>query len=169
MIYEGDAEEWALYLSEVFSHVVKMEATLLYCLENCSLRDLDLLNLSSYKCKLLILSNSLLENLSPKKGQFLKNILFSPESVVTLLCGMKSSDQFYKLLNISRSRWEISTEQGPEEYISVIESIIFGGSVAKSYLFVFVYFLIKTLKVFFWTNEYLTVELKEKKRTSNFI
>lgn len=29
MIYEGDAEEWALYLSEVFSHVVKMEATLL--------------------------------------------------------------------------------------------------------------------------------------------
>uniref|UniRef100_A0A8C2NUS1 B-cell scaffold protein with ankyrin repeats n=1 Tax=Capra hircus TaxID=9925 RepID=A0A8C2NUS1_CAPHI len=128
MIYEGDAEEWALYLSEVFSHVVKMEATLLYCLENCSLRDLDFLNLSSYKCKLLILSNSLLENLSPKKGQFLKNILFSPESVVTLLCGMKSSDQFYKLLNISRSRWEISTEQGPEEYISVIESIIFGGS-----------------------------------------
>ena len=149
MIYEGDAEEWALYLSEVFSHVVKMEATLFYCLENCSLRDLDFLNLSSYKCKLLILSNSLLENLSPKKGQFLKNILFSPESVVTLLCGMKSSDQFYKLLNISRSRWEISTEQGPEEYISVIESIIFGGSVAKSYLFVFVYFLIKTLKVFF--------------------
>ncbi|XP_069449717.1 B-cell scaffold protein with ankyrin repeats isoform X2 [Ovis canadensis] len=128
VIYEGDAEEWALYLSEVFSHVVKMEATLLYCLENCSLRDLDLLNLSSYKCKLLILSNSLLENLSPKKGQFLKNILFSSESVVTLLCGMKSSDQFYKLLNISRSRWEISTEQGPEEYISVIESIIFGGS-----------------------------------------
>ncbi|XP_040094314.1 B-cell scaffold protein with ankyrin repeats-like [Oryx dammah] len=128
MIYEGDAEEWALYLSEVFSHVVKMEATLLYCLENCSLRDLELLNLSSYKCKLLILSNSLLENLSPKKGQFLKNILFSPESVVTLLCGMKSSDQLYELLNISRSRWEISTEQEPEEYISVIESIIFGGS-----------------------------------------
>ncbi|XP_070647244.1 B-cell scaffold protein with ankyrin repeats isoform X6 [Bos indicus] len=128
MIYEGDAEEWALYLSEVFSHVVKTEATLLYCLENCSLRDLELLNLSSYKCKLLILSNSLLENLSPKKGQFLKNILHSPESVVTLLCGMKSSDQLYKLLNISRSRWEISTEQEPEEYISVIESIIFGGS-----------------------------------------
>ncbi|XP_024849289.1 B-cell scaffold protein with ankyrin repeats isoform X4 [Bos taurus] len=128
MIYEGDAEEWALYLSEVFSHVVKTEATLLYCLENCCLRDLELLNLSSYKCKLLILSNSLLENLSPKKGQFLKNILHSPESVVTLLCGMKSSDQLYKLLNISRSRWEISTEQEPEEYISVIESIIFGGS-----------------------------------------
>ncbi|XP_057583783.1 B-cell scaffold protein with ankyrin repeats isoform X3 [Hippopotamus amphibius kiboko] len=127
MIYE-DAEEWALYLTEVFSHVVKREAILLYHLENYTLQDLELLNLNSYKCKLLILSNGLLQNLSPKKCHFLENILHSPESVVTLLCGMKSSDQLYKLLNISGGKWEISTEQEPEDYISVIESIIFRGS-----------------------------------------
>ncbi|XP_028347492.1 B-cell scaffold protein with ankyrin repeats isoform X2 [Physeter macrocephalus] len=128
MIYEEDAEEWALYLREIFSHVVKREAILLYHLENYFLRDLELLSLNSYKCKLLILSNSLLQNLSSKKCQFLENVLHSPESVVTLLCGMKSSDHLYKLLNISGGRWEISTEQEPEDYISVIKSIIFRGS-----------------------------------------
>ncbi|XP_016079068.1 PREDICTED: B-cell scaffold protein with ankyrin repeats [Miniopterus natalensis] len=128
MIYEENAEEWALYLREVFSHTVKREAILLYCLENYSLRDLELQSLNSYECKLLILSDSLLKDLTPKKCQFLEKVLHPPESVVTLLCGVTSSDQLYKLLNISGGRWEISTEQGPEDYISVIESIIFGGS-----------------------------------------
>ncbi|XP_066240972.1 B-cell scaffold protein with ankyrin repeats isoform X1 [Saccopteryx leptura] len=128
IIYEEDAEEWALYLKEVFLHVVKRESILLYCLENYCLQDLELLSLNSYKCKLLILSNSLLKDLTPKKCQFLEKVLHSQASVVTLLCGVTSSDQLYKLLNMSGGRWEISTEQGPEDYISVIESIIFTGS-----------------------------------------
>ncbi|XP_036138210.1 B-cell scaffold protein with ankyrin repeats [Molossus molossus] len=128
MIYEEDAEEWALYLREVFSHVVKREAILLHRLENSSLQDSELLSLISYKCKLLILSDSLLEYLTPKKCQFLEKVLYSPESVVTLLCGVASSDQLYKLLNISGGRWELSTEQEPDYYISVIESILFQGS-----------------------------------------
>ncbi|XP_039704816.1 B-cell scaffold protein with ankyrin repeats [Pteropus medius] len=132
MLFEEDAEEWALYLRKVFLHVVKREAILLYRLENYSLRDLELLSLNSYTCKLLILSNSLLKDLTPKKCLFLEKILHSPESVVTLLCGVESSDQLYKLLNISGGGWEISAEQGPEDYISVVESIIFGGS--KDYL-----------------------------------
>ncbi|XP_075854696.1 B-cell scaffold protein with ankyrin repeats isoform X2 [Microcebus murinus] len=128
MIYEEDAEEWALYLREIFVRIVKREAILLYCLENFSLRHLELLNLTSYECKLLILSNSLLKDLTPKKCQFLEKVLDSPESVVTMLCGVKSSDQLYTSLNISGSRWEISTEQEPEDYISVIQSIMFRGS-----------------------------------------
>lgn len=142
MIYGEDAEEWALYLREVFLHVVKREAVLLYHLENYSFWDLELLSLSSYKCKFLILSNSLLKDLTPKKCQFLEKILHSPESMVTLLCGVKSSDQLYKLLNITGGRWEMSTEQEPEDYIAVIESIIFKGSVAKSLYF----FIIKKFK-----------------------
>ncbi|XP_072611665.1 B-cell scaffold protein with ankyrin repeats isoform X3 [Vulpes vulpes] len=128
MIYEEDAEEWALYLKEVFLHVVKREAILLYHLENYSFWDLELLSLNCCKCKLLILSNGLLKNLTPKKCQFLEKVLHSPESVVTLLCGVKSSDQLYKLLNIAGGRWEISTEQEPQDYIAVIESIVFRGS-----------------------------------------
>ena len=157
MIYEEDAEEWALYLREVFSHVVKKEAILLHHLENYPLRDLELLNLNSYKCKLLILSSSLLKDLTPKKCQFLEKVLHPPESVVILLCGVTSSDQFYKLLNISESKWEISTEQGPEDYISVIESILFTGSVTDLlYLFIFIFFclflIIKNTEVF-WTMD----------------
>ncbi|KAI5226088.1 B-Cell Scaffold Protein With Ankyrin Repeats [Manis pentadactyla] len=133
MIYEEDAEEWALYLREVFLHVVKREAILLYRLENYSLPDLELLSLNSYKCKLLILSNSLLKDLTPKKCQFLEKALHSPESVVTLLCGVQSSDQLYKLLNIPGGTWEISTELEPGSYISVIKSIIFRGS-SEEYL-----------------------------------
>ncbi|XP_035881869.1 B-cell scaffold protein with ankyrin repeats isoform X1 [Phyllostomus discolor] len=128
IIYEEDAEEWALYLREVFSHIMKREAIRLHHLEDYPLRDLELLNVNSYKCKLLILSSSLLEDLTPNKCQFLEKVLHSPESVVILLCGVTSSDRFYKLLNISESKWEISTEQGPEDYISVIESILFTGS-----------------------------------------
>lgn len=144
MIYEEDAEEWALYLTEVFLHVVKREAVLLYRLENYSFWDLELLNLNSYKCKLLILSNGLLKDLTPMKCQFLEKVLYSPESVVTLLCGVTSSDQLYKLLNIAGGKWEMSTEQEPQDYIAVIESIIFGGNVAKSSLY---FFIIKKSKL----------------------
>ncbi|KAM9678311.1 B-cell scaffold protein with ankyrin repeats isoform 3-T3 [Trichechus inunguis] len=128
MIYEEAAEEWALYLREVFLHIVKREAILLYRLENISLLHLELLSLNSYRCKLLILSDSLLEDLNPEKCQFLEKVLHSPESVVTLLCGVESSDQLYKLLNISRGIFEISTDQEPEDYISIIKSVLFRGS-----------------------------------------
>ncbi|XP_058150898.1 B-cell scaffold protein with ankyrin repeats isoform X2 [Dasypus novemcinctus] len=128
VVYEEDAEEWALYLREVFLHVVKWEAILLHRLENSSLQHLELLSLNSYKCKLVILSDSLLQDLTTKKCQFLENVLYSPESVITLLCGVKSSDQLYQLLNISGGKWEISTEQDPEDYISVIKSVLFRDS-----------------------------------------
>lgn len=131
ILYEEDAEEWALYLLEVFSHVVSREGILLYNLESFSLQHLELMSLNFYNCKLLILSNSLLKDLTPKKCQFLETLLHSPESVVTLLCGVKTSDQLYQLLNISESKWEISTAQEPEDYISVIESVLFKGKGAN--------------------------------------
>ncbi|XP_042557514.1 B-cell scaffold protein with ankyrin repeats isoform X2 [Dipodomys spectabilis] len=128
VIHEDDVEEWAFYLREIFLHVVKQEAILLYPLETFSLRPRELLSLNSYKCKLLIISNRLLKDLTPKKCQFLEKVLHSPESVVTLLCGVESANQLYKLLHISQSRWEMSTEQEPDDIISVIKQIIFRES-----------------------------------------
>ncbi|XP_044537563.1 B-cell scaffold protein with ankyrin repeats [Gracilinanus agilis] len=128
MLYEEEAEEWALYLREVFLHVMNMEAILLYSLTNSSAQHLEMLGLNSYKCKLLILSNSLLQGLTPLKCRFLDTLLHSPESVVILLCGVKSSDELYELLTISPGSQEISTEQEPEDYISVIRSVIQRGS-----------------------------------------
>ncbi|XP_040607678.1 B-cell scaffold protein with ankyrin repeats isoform X1 [Mesocricetus auratus] len=128
LIHEEDAEEWALYLQEIFIHIVEREAIMLYPLWSFSSSHLELLNLNAYKCKLLILSNSLLKDLTPKRCQFLEKILHSPESVVTLLCGMESSNSFFELINVPRSRWEISTEQEPEDYISVVRQILYTGS-----------------------------------------
>ncbi|XP_072481086.1 B-cell scaffold protein with ankyrin repeats [Notamacropus eugenii] len=128
VLYEEEAEEWALYLREVFLHVMKMETMLLYSLTNSSDQHLELLGLNSYKCKLLILSNSLLKGLTPRKCCFLDTLLDSPESVVILLCGVKSSDELYELLTTSPGSQEISTEQEPEDYISVIKSVIQRGS-----------------------------------------
>uniref|UniRef100_F7DL98 B-cell scaffold protein with ankyrin repeats n=1 Tax=Monodelphis domestica TaxID=13616 RepID=F7DL98_MONDO len=128
ILYEEEAEEWALYLREVFLHVMKMEAMLLYSLTNSSAQHLEMLGLTSYKCKLLILSNILLKGLTPRKCHFLDTLLHSPESVVILLCGVKSSDELYELLTISPGSQEISTEQEPEDYISVIRSVIQRGS-----------------------------------------
>ncbi|XP_042135909.1 B-cell scaffold protein with ankyrin repeats isoform X1 [Peromyscus maniculatus bairdii] len=127
LIHEEDAEEWALYLQEIFIHIVEREAILLYPLWSFSSSHLELLNLNAYKCKLLILSNSLLKDLTPKKCQFLEKILDSPESVVTLLCGMESSRPLFQLLCIPGSKWEISTEQEPEDYISVVRQILYRG------------------------------------------
>ncbi|XP_068950056.1 B-cell scaffold protein with ankyrin repeats [Petaurus breviceps papuanus] len=128
MLYEEEAVEWAVYLRDVLLHVMKMEAMLLYSLNNSSDQHLELLSLKSYKCKLLILSNSLLKCLNPRKCHFLDMLLDSPKSLVILLCGVKSSDELYELLTISRGSQEISTEQEPEDYISVIRSVIQRGS-----------------------------------------
>ncbi|XP_043825514.1 B-cell scaffold protein with ankyrin repeats isoform X2 [Dromiciops gliroides] len=128
VLYEEEAEEWAVYFRDVLLHIVKMEAMLLYSLANSSARHLEQLGLNSYKCKLLILSNSLLKGLTPRKCRFLDTLLHSPESVVILLCGVKSSDELYELLTISPGSLEISTEQEPEDYISVIRSVIQRGS-----------------------------------------
>lgn len=137
LIHEEDAEEWALYLQEIFIHIVEREAILLYPLWSFSSSHLELLNLNAYKCKLLILSNSLLKDLTPKKCQFLEKILDSPESVVTLLCGMESSRPLFQLLCIPGSKWEISTEQEPEDYISVVRQILYRGRNDKLSLLVF--------------------------------
>ncbi|XP_051022011.1 B-cell scaffold protein with ankyrin repeats [Acomys russatus] len=124
LLHEEDAEEWAVYLREVFIHVVEREAILLYPLRSFSSSHLELLNLDDYRCKLLILSDSLLKDLTPMKCRFLEKMLHSPGSVVTLLCGMESSGPLYQLLNVPRSRWEISTEQDPEHYVSVVRRIL---------------------------------------------
>ncbi|EHB13736.1 B-cell scaffold protein with ankyrin repeats, partial [Heterocephalus glaber] len=130
VMYEEDAEDWAVYLRKLFSQAVETEGILLYRLEHFSLRHLESLSLTSYKCKLLILSGSVLSDLTPKKCEFLEKMLDSPNSVVTLLCGLRSAAPLYESLNIPAGRWELSTEQQPRDYISVIQRVLFRDSEA---------------------------------------
>ncbi|XP_019382054.1 PREDICTED: B-cell scaffold protein with ankyrin repeats isoform X2 [Gavialis gangeticus] len=127
VIYEEEAEEWALYLKSLFKHIVKEEGILLYNLEVSSLEHIELCCLSCYKCKLLILSNGLLKCLNQTKRHFLDQVLEPPDKVVILLCGVYNSDILYEILTLDKSTWEISTDQDPEEYLSIMTNIIQQG------------------------------------------
>ncbi|XP_018782361.3 B-cell scaffold protein with ankyrin repeats [Serinus canaria] len=124
VIYEQEAEEWALYLKSLFGLIVKKEGILLYDLENSSFKHQELLCLLSYKCKLLILSCGLLNCLNQKRSYFLEQVLKPLDNVVILLCGVENSEILYEILSLAGGSKEISTDQKPEEYISVVKEII---------------------------------------------
>ncbi|KGL93705.1 B-cell scaffold protein with ankyrin repeats, partial [Charadrius vociferus] len=124
VIYEQEAEEWALYLKSLFGHIVNEGGILLYNLETSSFKHQELLSLPCYKCKLLILSCGLLNCLNRKRSYFLEQVLKPPDNVVILLCGVENSEILYEILTLDRGSEEISTDQEPEEYLSVVTGVI---------------------------------------------
>ncbi|XP_067409946.1 B-cell scaffold protein with ankyrin repeats [Emydura macquarii macquarii] len=124
VIYEKEAEEWALYLKSLLKHIIKEEGILLYNLETSSIQHLESLSLSCYRCKLLILSIGLLKCLNQKRIYFLDRVLDPPGRVVILLCGVENSDILYEILTLDQRSQEISTDQDPEEYLSIVAGVI---------------------------------------------
>ncbi|NXD14673.1 BANK1 protein, partial [Nothocercus nigrocapillus] len=124
VIYEQEAEEWALYLKTLFRHILNEEGILLYSLDTSSIKHLELFSLSCYKCKLLILSCGLLKSLNQERRYFLEQVLKPPDDVVILLCGVENSDILYHVLTLDGGSKEISTDQEPEEYLSIVTGII---------------------------------------------
>ncbi|NXF82648.1 BANK1 protein, partial [Sclerurus mexicanus] len=124
VIYEQEAEEWALYLKSLFGLIVNEGGILLYNLETSSFKHQELFCLPSYKCKLLILSYGLLNCLNQKRCYFLEQVLKPLDNVVILLCGVENSKILYEILTLDGDSKEISTDQKPEEYLSVVTGII---------------------------------------------
>uniref|UniRef100_A0A663MVF1 B-cell scaffold protein with ankyrin repeats n=1 Tax=Athene cunicularia TaxID=194338 RepID=A0A663MVF1_ATHCN len=124
VIYEQEAEEWALYLKSLFGHVVNEGGILLYNLKTSSFKDQELFTLPCYKCKLLILSCGLLNCLNRKRSFFLEQVLKPSDNVVILLCGVENSEILYEIVTLDEGSKEISTDQEPEEYLSVVAGII---------------------------------------------
>ncbi|XP_063192964.1 B-cell scaffold protein with ankyrin repeats isoform X1 [Chroicocephalus ridibundus] len=127
VIHEKEAEEWALYLKSLFGHIVNEGGILLYNLETSSFKHQELFSLPCYKCKLLILSCGLLNCLNRKRSYFLEQVLKPPDNVVILLCGVENSEILYEILALDGGSKEISTDQEPEEYLSVVTGIIQAG------------------------------------------
>ncbi|KAJ7414232.1 hypothetical protein WISP_85320 [Willisornis vidua] len=132
VIYEQEAEEWALYLKSLFGHIVNEGGILLYNLETSSFKHQELFCLPSYKCKLLILSCGLLNCLNQERCCFLEQVLKPLDNVVILLCGVKNSKILYEILTLDGGSKEISTDQKPEEYISVVTGIIQQGIASEN-------------------------------------
>ncbi|NXL35477.1 BANK1 protein, partial [Glaucidium brasilianum] len=124
VIYEQEAEEWALYLKSLFGHVVNEGGILLYNLKTSSFKHQELFSLPCYKCKLLILSCGLLNCLNRKRSYFLEQVLKPSDNVVILLCGVENSEILYEIVTLDEGSKEISTDQEPEEYLSVVAGII---------------------------------------------
>ncbi|NXF93545.1 BANK1 protein, partial [Eubucco bourcierii] len=124
VIYEQEAEEWALYLKSLFGHIVDEGGILLYNLETSSFKHQELYSLPCYKCKVLILSCGLLNCLNRKRSYFLERVLKPADNVVILLCGVENSEILYDVLTLDGGSQEISTDQEPEEYLSVVTGII---------------------------------------------
>ncbi|NXW56117.1 BANK1 protein, partial [Eurystomus gularis] len=124
VIYEEEAEEWALYLKSLFGHIVNEGGILLYNLKTSSFKHQELFSLPCYKCKLLILSCGLLNCLNPKRSYFLQQVLKPPDNVVILLCGVENSEILHEILTLDEGSKEISTDQEPEEYLYVVTGII---------------------------------------------
>ncbi|KFV58023.1 B-cell scaffold protein with ankyrin repeats, partial [Gavia stellata] len=124
VIYEQEAEEWALYLKSLFGHIVNEGGILLYNLETSSFKHQELLSLPCYKCKLLILSCGLLNCLDRKRSYFLEQVLKPPDNVVILLCGVENSEILHEIISLDGGSKEISTDHEPEEYLSVVTGII---------------------------------------------
>ncbi|KAM6132729.1 LOW QUALITY PROTEIN: B-cell scaffold protein with ankyrin repeats [Pterocles gutturalis] len=127
VMYVQEAEEWALYLKSLFGHIVNEGGILLYNLETSSFKHRELFSLPCYKCKLLILSCGLLNCLDRKRSYFLEQVLKPPDNVVILLCGVENSEILHEILTLHGGSKEISTDQEPEEYLSVVTGIIQPG------------------------------------------
>ncbi|XP_068537924.1 B-cell scaffold protein with ankyrin repeats isoform X1 [Anas acuta] len=127
VIYEQEAEEWAVYLKSLFGLVLNEEGILLYNLETLSFKHLESFSLPCYKCKLLILSCGLLKCLNRERCCFLEYVLQPPDNVVILLCGVENSEILYEVLTLGGRSREIYTDQEPAEYLSIVTGIIQPG------------------------------------------
>nr|XP_060635146.1 B-cell scaffold protein with ankyrin repeats [Anolis sagrei ordinatus] len=127
VIYDEDAEEWALYLKSIFKHIILEDRIALYNLNTMSLYDLEFQSLCSFGCKLLIISSKLLNGLNLMKRYFLDQILQPPEKVVIFLCGIENSAIIYQGLNIDTTNPLVTTDEDPEVYLTVISGIMQQG------------------------------------------
>ncbi|XP_062903031.1 B-cell scaffold protein with ankyrin repeats-like [Mobula hypostoma] len=124
ILYGEDAGEWNVYLKDEFLQYLDPEGV-------CSfqiglLEDLQTAahTLADYRCKFLVLTSGLLKSLDNPQSQLLGNVLQPPATVVLLLCGVPSSDEFHNVLPVERRFKEVSAEQEPWEYVSMVISIV---------------------------------------------
>uniref|UniRef100_UPI00398EC768 B-cell scaffold protein with ankyrin repeats-like n=1 Tax=Pristiophorus japonicus TaxID=55135 RepID=UPI00398EC768 len=127
ILYEEEAEEWSTYLKQIFLERLDPQNVCCYSVGCANDLQIAVPSLSAYRCKLLVLTTGFLSTLTVAKRVQLSKILQPPGTVVILLCGVPSSNTLYELVPAERGIWEISSEQDPEDYLSVVISIIESG------------------------------------------
>ncbi|KAM4714762.1 B-cell scaffold protein with ankyrin repeats-like [Anableps anableps] len=132
IIYETEAKQWATYLQSAFTGQIPEDGICCYDVTTVSRKD-DLLKLSRYACKLLILSKGMLEGLHQMRCFFLSRVLSPAACVVVLLCGVDSLTPLLDRVPINGDEClQISSEQDALEYVCNVMAIIQKGASAMA-------------------------------------
>lgn len=125
IIFEQEAEQWASYMCSILARSVPETGICCYNIAMVSSRRDNFLELSGYKCKLLILSRGMLEGMCQLHRFFLSRVLKPEVCVVVLLCGVESLEPLVELIPLKGEEClQISSEQDAQEYHSVVIDII---------------------------------------------
>ncbi|XP_053317541.1 B-cell scaffold protein with ankyrin repeats-like [Spea bombifrons] len=126
VIYEENGKEWATYMKDILTSHLQSDRILLYNMDFEEEDILEHLTFSRYRCKLLVLTNYLLESLNEEKSRVLFQLLHPSCSTVILLCGVHSLEGFYESVPLDKDSHVIFTDQD-QDYISVLSSIMDKG------------------------------------------
>lgn len=133
IIYEAEAEQWASYLQSLFTGSDPEAGIRCFDIASVSTRQVDLVRLAQFTCKLLILSKGMLEGLCQRRRLFLTRVLSPAARVVVLLCGVESLSPLLELVPLKGDECvQISSEQDAHEYLSSVADIVKKGNSTHS-------------------------------------
>ncbi|XP_062849624.1 B-cell scaffold protein with ankyrin repeats-like [Trichomycterus rosablanca] len=128
IIFETEAKQWASYMQSVLAGSVPETGICCYDIATVTGRQDNFQQLSHYRCKLLILSRGMLEDLCQLRRYFLACVLRPESCVVVLLCGVESIEPLLELVPLKGDEClQISSEQDAQEYRSAVLDIICRG------------------------------------------
>ncbi|XP_028330463.1 B-cell scaffold protein with ankyrin repeats-like [Gouania willdenowi] len=129
IIYEIESKSWVVYLQSVFAGHISNAGIRCFDITTVSSRRDDFLDMAQYKCKILILTSSMLRGLCQSRRFFLSRVLSPAAHVVVLLSGVDSLTPLLQLVPLSGDEcFHISKAQDTSEYLSAVADIVSKGT-----------------------------------------
>ena len=126
ILHTADAYEWATYLRQILKSSRKFrKRPILLCAVADEGQGYDFEHFQRCRCILLLLTGELLDMLwDPELQSALRDLLYPPERVVVLLCGVLEDDVRKDCFEDWPSWKKLSAEDDPQVYISTITQAI---------------------------------------------
>lgn len=128
IIFHTEAEKWAAYVKSMFTGSLPEDGIFCCNITTLSNSPKDYLGLEKYNCKLLILSEGVLNGFCLTWGIFLTRVLKPAAQVVVLLCGVESLTPLMEVLHLDEDKCHLlSSKQDGHEYVSTVLEIVKRG------------------------------------------
>lgn len=128
VIFEKSGEEWALYLKELLTSHLHIDDVFLYDV-NCESNEMvENCTSSKWQCKLLVLTRNILKIFYESQSTNFVELLQPSHRVVLMLCGVNSPEGLYELFPLERDCHVILSDQDPQDYISVVSTVLNEGN-----------------------------------------